>query len=1186
MYRCPFSSAFVVGILGVLFASLPLRADEIIHSVTPLPPVAGLSERAQHAIEAKVYKALNTVLQGDRLEYWNDDRNGQFFLLLPRRTGDTPASITIALEGEGGKKIASLATPPLATNRLSFLISTSGLAPGKYTVSASCAGDAAVAEYGFVRSNKSYPAVAIPADGIPIALEDQSFVPNMTWPIKTGVPLPQGALNDVSRLALFEDGKPIPAGVRQIATWGPGGSARWIHLDFLGKYAQGKPAQYRLKVLPQAAPAMTSPLHVDQTDERITVDTGAIRFIVNRKQFRGVDQAWLDPSGTGKYDEAKPVVQGSQGPFLVDGRLIRFEAALDKNAQVAVEQQTPVSVTILAKGWYASEEGRVPPLCQFVTRIHAYAGQPLVRISHHTIITYDTRPGRLAQLGFHIGVPGAEMLRLGADGATREAALPAAPATAFLHQDRYDHFRLVGLGKDAIEGKQSDGWFSLQNSGGAAVSLMLRDIWQKFPKEVETDRAGMTVNFWPRHGRRAFAAEDELKIENIYKWWCFHQGALLNLDLPTAYYEALAGPYAEETMEARPEHALNGNGQGLAIGNEFALDFAPAGQAAGVPKLAALYQYDPTALSTPEWNGATLALGKMAAQDNKNFPAMEQAIHEGYLSWMKNFERGQEYGMWNYCDSHTYWDVERNRANLHRVWHNSHYHEMGMTWLNYFRTASPRLLRWARPSTDHFMNVGTCNYSERDANGRRTFMFHEAGAQYHCKGLTPWGAEAYGMVRRDDHAGVSGHWIDPDAFLWDWYLTGNERAKDVYDMWAAAYSSGPMYVGVRRETNTTLAYMLSLYEHNHDATLLPAIRTTALSLRTREPLENQNPGPLWHSLWINRYYDQMRDPEYVPFILKYARMPGLGNTWTTALAALAYELSGDKTYLAQHLDAVANFPRKMFHAPGNDYDWSCVGPGPLGSNWGAYFNWGHFLYALHQAGITSAPQATTAHGGYPVRPSPFSALTLPASFTVYALKAKGVPLTVHYAFDTNHPASSQLFDPAGEDVHTYTRIDASIGKPAPETIAADAAAGLYELQVRVHWMVAPLHQTDASVEAAVVPTDDYMQFYSTRCYVQPQDGAQAYDVTVRSTADASPTDFIVQDATGQTIAKGNLFKPVKGFDSASFKLDPARHKLPWVVDVMGNGVSTWSFKSAAKVPLLVAASPESLKVIGSELNKK
>jgi len=33
--------------------------------------------------------------------------------------------------------------------------------------------------------------------------------------------------------------------------------------------------------------------------------------------------------------------------------------------------------------------------------------------------------------------------------------------------------------------------------------------------------------------------------------------------------------------------------------------------------------------------------------------------------------------MWNYADTHTYWSVEENRAKLHRVWHNSHYHEMG-----------------------------------------------------------------------------------------------------------------------------------------------------------------------------------------------------------------------------------------------------------------------------------------------------------------------------------------------------------------------------------------------------------------------------------------------------------------------------------------------------------------------------
>ncbi len=222
-----------------------------------------------------------------------------------------------------------------------------------------------------------------------------------------------------------------------------------------------------------------------------------------------------------------------------------------------------------------------------------------------------------------------------------------------------------------------------------------------------------------------------------------------------------------------------------------------------------------------------------------------------------------------------------------------------------FRTASfPAMLRWARKATDHYMNVDTINYAAEDNSTIKgpialgPIKSHQAGFMYHCKGLTHWGSEAFGMQRRDAHSGSWGHWVDPDALLWSWYIDGNARAKDVYDLWAGAiHEYGLPLDHARRDVNTSLAIAINYYQANWDVSVLPFIVAMGYSLRTSEPLENQNPGPLWHPLWMNRYYEQTRDPDYPEFILKYARMLQLGNTWTMSLAALAYDLSGDTTYL-------------------------------------------------------------------------------------------------------------------------------------------------------------------------------------------------------------------------------------------------------------------------------------------------
>ena len=926
----------------------------------PVGETAGAADAVMRRIPANfpesVDKAPVPRVFGDRFEYWADDPIGQFVANCGRwESAGRSTELRIELRGQDPAEgrappITSLAIP--GVGRAAFSIDMAGLALGAYTVEAAVTNAAGQqvtkpAEFRFTKTDRRGSAPPFPSDGVPLALEPQSDAPEAVWPVRCGVPLPQGVVTDVGRLAVLEDGKRIRAQITPRATWHVGGSLKWVHVDFLGRYHKAVPAKYRLVLLPAAAPGPKSPLVAQQTDDEITVETGAVKFVVNRHRFTGIETAWLAPKHDGRYDLAHPVVAKSAGPYLVSGRLVRFDAANDRQVQVEIEEQGPERVTIVASGWYVSSEGRLEPLSMFKTRMTAFAGQPLVRVSHHTIITYDTRLERLADAGFEVGVPGTARYGWGYDGHAYGGKLPAGSEAVGLHQFRYDHLRVLGLGDQAPSGKTSDGWFSALGSAAAdpAVHVLVRDIWQKFPKEVELSRSGVAVHFWPKHGVRAFQLQDELAINNIYKFWCFHQNAMLDLNLPDDYYDRLSNQYKAETFECRPEHALNGNGQGLAIGNEFALVFSSSGAVGSIPGQAALFQFDPTALSDPEWNAATGAMGKIAAADRQHFGPLEEAMEEGMLSYARSVERGKDYGMWNYADTHTIWHVAENRADLHRVWQNSHYHQVGTSWLMTFRTASSAMLRWARKCTDHYMNVDTINYAPPELSvgsgpvALGPIKSHQAGFFYHCKGLTHWGSEAYGMERRDAHAGLWGHWVDPDALLWSWYIDGNARAKDIYDLWAGAIHQHGLPVDhARRDVNTSLAIALVYYQSSWDVTVLPFIQAMGHSLRWEEPLEQQNPGPLWHPLWINRYYEQTRDPEYPEWILKYGRMLQMGNTWNLPLAALAYDLSGDVTYLTAHLPRLEQFPKLMYRAAGDPYDWYGIGPGPLGSDW-SYMSW-------------------------------------------------------------------------------------------------------------------------------------------------------------------------------------------------------------------------------------------------------
>jgi len=197
-----------------------------------------------------------------------------------------------------------------------------------------------------------------------------------------------------------------------------------------------------------------------------------------------------------------------------------------------------MQTTIAAKGWYClprdgggNEVGE--KLCKFVVRFKAYAGQPFVMVSHRTINTIHEHyvSTKLADAGFETVVNGRiEKWRCGFDGKSLDGdAGQAGPV--FLHQDRGDHFRLMAgdkplrqaqdfsraesRDKQLADGKRSDGWMTTQTSNGS-ITYFLRDIYQKFPRELEVDispeagQSKLVAHFWPKHGHRAFTEAEEL----------------------------------------------------------------------------------------------------------------------------------------------------------------------------------------------------------------------------------------------------------------------------------------------------------------------------------------------------------------------------------------------------------------------------------------------------------------------------------------------------------------------------------------------------------------------------------------------------------------------------------------------------------------------------------------------------
>ncbi|MHC4916369.1 MAG: RIFT barrel domain-containing protein, partial [Planctomycetota bacterium] len=73
---------------------------------------------------------------------------------------------------------------------------------------------------------------------VPLTVAERAGAARFDEPVTMGVPLPEGLVEDASRLALLgPDGKPVPAQFAAATRWYPGKSIKWVHVDFQASLA-------------------------------------------------------------------------------------------------------------------------------------------------------------------------------------------------------------------------------------------------------------------------------------------------------------------------------------------------------------------------------------------------------------------------------------------------------------------------------------------------------------------------------------------------------------------------------------------------------------------------------------------------------------------------------------------------------------------------------------------------------------------------------------------------------------------------------------------------------------------------------------------------------------------------------------------------------------------------------------
>ena len=918
----------------------------------------------------------------DRVEYLADVPVAQAlitFIGSDHRSADAKLVVEIVKgNADSGDVIAAQTLAPLPTPKVAAFIDLSALPPGDYTLQARLDGvktPFTIKPRPFRKSVEKYVSAEFPADGVALVVHEQPHVPGATWPITTGIPLSRTSAAGGDRFVLQENGRPVAANFTKRSSWYPNGEqVQWMGLDFQARYDDnGKPREYRVMRLPdgQAAAPIVSNLKLSETPDLYTIDTGKIRFTVKRRGFNGIERAWLAGQDQPLIDSTKQ----SGGPFLIDSRGFRFEAANDESVIVEVEELGPARITIHAGGWYVSKE-KHERLCLFDTRLTAWADQPFIDVDHRTVITYDTDKQKLGGLGFVLPHAGGKTYRFGADGKSLSGDLPAPPEidpktkkapaeqTVWLHQDRWNHFRLNGGADDKpiAEGAKSNGWATLVGPNGS-LSLLVRNLWQLYPKELEVGPQTMAVHFWPKHGHDTFTDEEELARNTIYRYFYAHEGEFLDLKFPQKYFQAmrtLGG--GARMLENQDINALAGNGQGLAISNQFCIRLdAPTVEPEETAAHAALYQQNPHAIADPVWNGKSDAWGRFSAKDEKRFPTVEFLMEDGYRQNTTTCELLEEYGMWIWPDTHNNWSPVNRLAQWHRLWTLSHYQNVWESWLLYLRSGTPWIARWARDNSRHYMDVGTQNFDDP----RYPLLGHMAGSMYHTKGFTPWGSPQYTHQAGDDYVELGAHFINPAVFVTTWQLNGDRTGKRLMETWGRSITRRVAIPPERsRENNNTLGELMAYYTATWDPQALVHIADLSRELISRpwREVPAANIHPVFNVQTIVRYWSHTRDPQMQRQVLEYIEeFPNHIN-----LNALAYQWTGDRKYLDRGKTELSLMWQHHYNNPQDPLHGYGPRLGHLGS--GAVAQKAPFyLQALLDAGIESLPADESAQTTYPAK---------------------------------------------------------------------------------------------------------------------------------------------------------------------------------------------------------------------------
>ncbi|MCG3179050.1 MAG: hypothetical protein BIFFINMI_01381 [Phycisphaerae bacterium] len=344
---------------------------------------------------------------------------------------------------------------------------------------------------------------AMPAAAdVKLTVAETAGVDRTAEPVTTGVPLAKGIVKDLAGLAITRGGKAVPAQFRAISNW-PDGSIRWVLVDFQADVKADAKADFVLTTDGAANPAPAKPVEVADAADRISVDSGAVQFAVDKKGFNLLGA--LSVNG-------QAAVAAGDGVRLLPGSGAAIALGAKAPDKVEVAEAGPMRAVIHVTGKFGdANKGMI----EYIAYITAWSGEPMVKVRFwlRNLGGYGYNNRRIGWNewftfdGLSLDLDLSPLLGGGVAGVSCEGETASVAAGGKWQVAQYgEHpsyksmkYEITADGRSAKSGQHTDG-VTRVSAGGRSLTVTVKDFWQNYEKAIELEGGKLHVWLWPTFG--------------------------------------------------------------------------------------------------------------------------------------------------------------------------------------------------------------------------------------------------------------------------------------------------------------------------------------------------------------------------------------------------------------------------------------------------------------------------------------------------------------------------------------------------------------------------------------------------------------------------------------------------------------------------------------------------------------